>query len=189
MRKATSIDPVLSKVVLYTQRGWPRQIDDKLKPYANRQSELSVEAGCLLWGMRVVVPTLCQKTVLRELHTSHPGIVRMKSLARIHVWWPLIDKDIEQLVRECKSCQSVRNNPPSTMLHLWSWPDRPWMRIHVLTQEVIPMKSTTTEKTLEVLRNLFAAYGLPEQLVSDNSPQFTSSEFELCMRANGIKHI
>ena len=54
---------------------------------------------------------------------------------------------------------------------------------------MIPMKSTTTEKTLEVLRNLFAAYGLPEQLVSDNSPQFTSSEFELCMRANGIKHI
>lgn len=40
--------------------------------------------------------------------------------------------------------------------------------------EVIPMKSTTTEKTLEVLHNLFAAYGLPEQLVSDNGPQFTS---------------
>ena len=57
--------------------------------------------------------------------------------------------------------------------------------------EVIPMKSTTTEKTLEVLHNLFTAYGLPEllQLVSDNGPQFTSSEFESCMRANSIKHI
>lgn len=53
------------------------------------------------------------------------------------------------------------------------------------------MKSTTTEKTLEVLHNLFTAYGLPEllQLVSDNGPQFTSSEFESCMRANSIKHI
>ena len=60
---------------------------------------------------------------------------------------------------------------------------------HLKWLEVIPMKSTTTEKTLEVLRNLFAVYGLPEQLVSDNGPQFTSSEFELCMRANGIKHI
>jgi len=49
--------------------------------------------------------------------------------------------------------------------------------------------STTTEKTLEVLRNLFAAYGLPEQLVSDNGPQFMSSEFEVCMKANSIKHI
>lgn len=55
--------------------------------------------------------------------------------------------------------------------------------------EVILMKSTTTDKILEVLRNLFPAYGLPELLVGDNGPQFTSSEFELCMRANGIKHV
>ena len=34
---------------------------------------------------------------------------------------------------------------------------------HLKWLEVIPMKSTTTEKTLEVLRNLFAVYGLPEQ--------------------------
>ena len=51
------------------------------------------------------------------------------------------------------------------------------------------MKSTTTGKTLEALHNLFTAYRLPEQLVSDNGPQFTSSEFEWCMRANSIKHI
>ena len=55
--------------------------------------------------------------------------------------------------------------------------------------EVFPMSTTTTEKTLEVLRNLFASYRLPEQIVSDNGPQFTSHEFELCMKANGIKHI
>ena len=55
--------------------------------------------------------------------------------------------------------------------------------------EVVPMKSTTTVKTLEVLRSLFARYGLPKQLVSDNGPQFTSQEFEECMRVNGIRHI
>ena len=51
------------------------------------------------------------------------------------------------------------------------------------------MGSTSTEKTLDVLRNLFASYGLPEQLVSDNGPQFTSAEFEKSMKLNGIKHI
>ena len=51
------------------------------------------------------------------------------------------------------------------------------------------MKSTTTEKTLEVLRSLFARYGLPRQLVSDNGPQFTAKQFEECMLANGVKHI
>jgi len=131
LRQATNHDPVLSKALLYTQRGWPRQVDENLKPFSNRRSELSVEAGCLLWGMRVVVPEACQKAVLRELHTGHPGIVKMKSFARIHVWWPSIDKHIEQLVQECQSCQSVRNNPPTNLLHPWSWPDGPWKRIHV----------------------------------------------------------
>ena len=48
---------------------------------------------------------------------------------------------------------------------------------------------TTTEKTLQLLRNLFASYGLPDQIVTDNRSQFTSSEFQRFTKANGIKHI
>ena len=51
------------------------------------------------------------------------------------------------------------------------------------------MKTITAAKTIEVLRQLFAAYGLPEQVVSDNGPQFTVEEFKDCMKVNGIKHI
>jgi len=51
------------------------------------------------------------------------------------------------------------------------------------------MHSTTTQKTITKLRKLFAAYGLPEQLVSDNGPQFVSDEFATFMKMNGIKHI
>ena len=42
-------------------------------------------------------------------------------------------------------------------------------------------------KMLKVLGVLFAAHSLPKQLVSDNGPQFSSAEFETCMKANGIK--
>ena len=51
------------------------------------------------------------------------------------------------------------------------------------------MATTTTEKTIEALRHLFAAHGLPEQIISDNGPQFTSSNFEKFLRGNGVKHI
>ena len=73
----------------------------------------------------MVVPKSCQKTILAELHTSHLSIVRMKSIARTHVWWPSIDKHIEQVVHDRPSCQSIWNAPSRVELYPWSWPDAP----------------------------------------------------------------
>ncbi|KAL5509363.1 hypothetical protein EMCRGX_G004723 [Ephydatia muelleri] len=56
-------------------------------------------------------------------------------------------------------------------------------------EEVYEMTSTTAQKTVDILRHIFAAYGLPEQLVSDNGPQFVAKEFEDFMLKNGIRHI
>ena len=54
--------------------------------------------------------------------------------------------------------------------------------------KVIQMKSTTTERTIEVLLYIFARNGLPEHLVMDNGPQFVSEQFEQFMSYNGIRH-
>ncbi|XP_021359257.1 uncharacterized protein K02A2.6-like [Mizuhopecten yessoensis] len=50
------------------------------------------------------------------------------------------------------------------------------------------MKSTASAHTIEVLRSVFARNGIPEQLVSDNGPQFTSAECAVFMEMNGIRH-
>lgn len=54
--------------------------------------------------------------------------------------------------------------------------------------EVIPVKSTTSNNTIEKLRTWFASAGIPEELVSDNGPQFTSVEFKDFVKHDGIKH-
>ena len=51
------------------------------------------------------------------------------------------------------------------------------------------MKSTITSQTVDVLLQIFSAFRLPEQLVSDNGPQFISDEFATFMKGNGICHI
>ena len=206
--QATRSDPILSKVWQYTRKGWPDTVRESLKPYWNRRTELTVEGSCVLWGIRVIVPRKLQNQVLVELHREHPGVVRMKSIARSHMWWPGIDKQLEELVKSCDRCQSVKSSPAPAPLHPWIWPSRPWQRIHIdyagpfkqkmflivvdahsKWPEVIEMSTTSSGRTIEVLRRLFARFGLPEQLVSDNGTQFTSEEFATFTKANGIKHI
>jgi hypothetical protein len=86
--KATRIDTVLSKVYHYTQSGWPEQLDEAVKPYHQRKHELMVEGDCLMWGIRVIVPSKHRGHILKELHRDHPGCSGMKSLACSFVWWP-----------------------------------------------------------------------------------------------------
>eukprot|EP00731_Ephydatia_muelleri_P006003 Em0003g251a len=209
LRVATGCDQILGKVLLLTQKGWPTKVNDDLKPYWIRRDEITIESGCLLWGVRVLVPKKLQGRVLEELHKGHPGASRIKSLARGYLWWPGLDTELEHLAKSCIPCQEVKLTPPAAPLHPWVWPSLPWQRIHVdfagpfLGQqflivvdahskwpEVIPMASSTTAaRTIEALRLLFASYGVPNQLVSDNGPQFVSKEFADFMAGNAVKHI
>ena len=54
---ATKRDLILSKVNHFTKNGWPSTVSDVLKPYISKQHEITVEGGCLLWGIRVIVAT------------------------------------------------------------------------------------------------------------------------------------
>ena len=83
--------------------GFPVEIPttSPLRPYWLRRYELSVEDGVLLWGNRVVMLFPGQSAVLSELHETHPGVSRMKALARSYVYWPNLDRDIEQLAKGC----------------------------------------------------------------------------------------
>ena len=50
------------------------------------------------------------------------------------------------------------------------------------------MTSITAGHTINKLRLICAHYGLPEEVVSDNGPQFVSNEFAEFMNRSGIKH-
>ena len=53
--KWTATEPLLSKVLLYLDYGWPTSVDGNLKPFSQRKDELSIEKGCVLCGSRVII--------------------------------------------------------------------------------------------------------------------------------------
>ena len=204
----TDRDPVLSMVWRLVQHGWKETDDERLKPYQQRKNELSVLDRCVLWGDRVIVPQVGCDKVLDVLHEGHPGITKMKQLARSIVWWPGIDRDLEQKVRQCDRCELMQRSPVHAPLHPWEWPTCPWTRLHVdyarpfmgklflvlidahsKWMEVHTVPSASSHNTITVLRSIFAAQGLPEILVSDNGTAFTSTEFGAFLKWNGIRHI
>ena len=211
IRRGTASDPVLSKVVEWLQSGWPDDSftpDSEVLPYFRRRNELSLHDGCVLFGSRVVVPPSVRQRILHELHELHPGVTRMKALARSYVYWPNIDSDIETIVKKCVPCQENRKSPPSASLHPWEWPNKPWYRVHVdyagpidgkmflilvdahskwMDVHIVP--STNAQSTIEKFEQSFATLGLPQVMVSDNGSMFTSSEMQHFLSSNGIKHI
>ena len=206
----TEKDPLLSRVCRFIQHGWTiTDPEPDLRPYFNRRNELSVLDGCILWGSHIIVPPEGRDIIIEQLHDTHPGISRMKSLARFYVWWrPQLDAMIENKVQGCETCQLHRPLPPKAPLHPWESPKRLWSRLHIDHTdpylgklylivvdafskwiEVHIVNSTSSEATIEKLRTLFSIHGLPEQIVSDNATSFTSQAFQHFTKSNGIKHI
>ena len=136
---------------------------------------------------------------------AHLGITRMKRFARSYVWWPGIDQQLEDCVKTCNTCQQNQKSPQTSLLCPWSWPNKPWSRVHIdyagpflgkmflfiinAHSKWMEVHMTTSSITISLLRKTVAALGLPDVVVSDNASNFTSEEFEEFLKNNGVKHV
>ncbi|CAK1579680.1 unnamed protein product [Parnassius mnemosyne] len=133
------------------------------------------------------------------------GIVKTKGLTRSYVWWPNIDADVEALCRSCETCASEADAPPRAPPNPWPYLP-PWSRVHIdflrpykgkthlvlidsssKWLEIIEVARTNATSIVKVLRSIFARFGLPLELVSDQGPPFTSIEFKSFLKNNGIQ--
>ncbi|XP_014206406.1 uncharacterized protein K02A2.6-like [Copidosoma floridanum] len=198
---------VLTQVRKHVKYGWPEVIEKDLKPYKRRASELALENGCILWGHRLIVPKSLQPIFLKELHSGHMGVVKMKALACSYIWWPRIDEEIEKITKQCELCSTHGPYPPRSELHVWDWPDAPNKRLHadflgpiggrmdfIITDahskwvDVQEMRDISAKSTIDAFKLYFATWGLPIKIVTDNGPAFISQEFRKFTRNNNIDH-
>ena len=184
IRALTRKNPLLTKMYTYIITGWPEKMSDAtLHPFFIRRPELSAKQGCILWGLRVFVQPNWQISLMDDLHEGHMGMTRMKGVARSYLWWPGLDQYIESCVRDGAVCMATDNTPSVTTLEPWSWPLRPWQHVHinyadmygnnflVLVDshtkwlEMFQMHATTSQKMSNMLQNLLAVHGFPDEIL------------------------
>ncbi|XP_055916502.1 uncharacterized protein K02A2.6-like [Eupeodes corollae] len=168
--------------------------------------DYSLQDGVIFKGNRVVIPNTLQDEVLKELHRTHIGIMKMKQLARKYCYWNGIDSSIEKLVRSCEKCALCKNSPPQITTHHWGEPNANFDRVHIdyagplqgynffvlidakskWPEIKVTNSAPTSEVTIKFLQDIVATHGLPKVIVSDNASIFQSNEFKAYCKENGI---
>lgn len=205
--EAGKTDTELQKVVIAINEGWNNS-DGSLKQWKHLKDELTYAQDLLWRGRRIFVPAQLRTKALRLAHEAHQGIVRSKQRLRASLFWPGMDSDAEEFCRNCETCvrlQPLRRDTPCKPTPL---PEHCWDKcaldlvgpfpgqIYILTlvdyrskwPEAVVLKSITSQKIIIALTDIFARFGNPRVLVTDNGPQLVSEEFESFLTANGIQH-
>ncbi|XP_058457013.1 uncharacterized protein K02A2.6-like [Malaya genurostris] len=118
-----------------------------------------------------------------------------------------MDKEVEKLVKSCKSCIIVSSLEPPEPLKRTLMPERAWVDLaadfvgplpsgHNLLVivdyfsrfiEVIVMNLITAALTVQALHETFCRFGMPETLKTDNGAQFVSEELNSFCKQFGIE--
>lgn len=67
------------------------------QPFTRRKEKLSVHNGALWWLGRMIIPEKLRDKILKRLHEGHLGINAMKGICRHYIWWPGMNKEIEDV--------------------------------------------------------------------------------------------
>lgn len=129
-----------------------------------------------------------------RLHEGHQVILKCRALARSNVWWPGLSKQIAEKIGGCSICEKERKYPPEP-LQPTQLPDYPWQKVgmDLFEQkghkylividyysrwiEISHLQNTISGSIVNHCKSIFAKYGIPESVISDNGPQFISKHF------------
>ena len=199
IRSATTEDLTLQTLIETIQKGWPKdktQAPNEIRAYFSFQEELSHQDGIVFRGERVVIPDARRRDITRHLHSSHLGVEGCLRRARECVYWPGINDQIKTYVTKCDICRSVDYKQQKERLISHEIPNRPWAKVgtdlfsfdnkdSLITVdyysnfwEIDYLSDTKSTTVIRKLKAHFARQGIPDIVISDNGPQYTSQEFQ-----------
>ena len=199
IREATARDVQLQKAIELTLQGWSERVEEvphQVREFFDSRGHLSISNGLLTYDDRIVIPTDMREEILERIHSGHQGITKCRARANLSVWWPGISKEIKEKVESCQFCQENQAAQRKEPLMPTVLPDRPWQKVSIdLFElagrkylvvmdyysrfiEILSLVGTTSLVVIQKLKSVFARWGIPEELVSDNGTQFKSTWFD-----------
>ncbi|UYV61569.1 K02A2.6-like [Cordylochernes scorpioides] len=194
----------------YILTGWPlhkKNLPSNLKPYWEFKEELHEWQNLICRGNKLLIPKTQRSDILKILHASHQGINNTIALAKGFIYWPGMNKEIEELINNCSICQQTSRANLKEPLLPHQAPEYPWQKVGIdifqiesskyllivdyfsKYPEIYQLQDMTTDTIIRRLKRTFSNFGIPETLVSDNGPPFFSKEFQNFTRTWNIVHV
>lgn len=210
IRTETGKDAQLIVLKRTIKSGWPEErklCPQSIAEYWNHRDELSHMNDILFKGEKIIIPTSLRTEMLSRIHAGHMGMEKCKQRARDIIFWPGMNKQIEELVGKCHICNEHKPSNTKEPMISHKIPDRPWQTVatdlftwnnedYLVTVdyysryfELDRLHSTTAAAVIHKLKASFARHGIPETLISDNGPQYRCREFEGFANTWGFTHI
>lgn len=188
--RASQTDSQIKSVLELLRAGKQDDLPVEFRVFA---SEMCGIEDVLMRGDRIVVPEELRTRVLEIAHEGHLGICMMKTALRSCVWWPRMEKEVEQFVKKCRGCILVSVPDAPEPMKRRQMPAGPWEEIAIdfmgpLPEgqwlfvvvdyysrfvEVVEMHSTTAKDTIRELSTIFGRFGVPRSIRADNGPQLS----------------
>lgn len=198
--------------ILESTRDDPRVSHSELTVLRQLDTDLTInsDGNLLLRGHQLILPTTLRKQALDIAHEGHQGTVKTKNLLREQIWFPGINRMVDDLMRSCIPCQATipATPTPHEPLQMTPLPDGPWENISVdfcgplpagfyllvmicefsRFPEVVVVNSTSAETVIPQMDRVFSTLGIPRIVKSDNGPPFNSHQFAQFAKELGFHH-
>ena len=209
IQRETQKDYTLQALKEMVLSGWTAEqsrVPEKRKKYWTFREEIGLLNGILYKGQKVIIPQSMRKEMLKKIHSSHLGIESCTRKAKDLIFWPEMYKDIIEMVQQCHVCAKYSRNQSKEPLETPSIPNRPWSKLaidqfsfngmnYIVTVdyysdyfEIDRLHVSTSCKIIKALKNHFARFGIPEEIITDNGPNFVSQEFPTFTSRWDIRH-
>lgn len=189
--------------------GWPQNktdIQTDIQHYHSFPDELSFQDGIVFRGERAVIPDTHRADIMQRVHSSYLGVERCPRRARESVYWQGRNEQIKIFISKCNICRAVDAKQQRETLRPHDMAYRPWAKVgtdlfffrdkdYLITAdyysnfwEVDYLPDTKSNTVIRKLKAHFARQGIPDVLISDNGPQYTSQEFRQFGRKWEFEH-